>query len=174
MLLKRCKHNDASRERIGEVQLSRRCTDRGPTKTVRDARDRKQQIKMEEEFVYILDGEEAIRLEAKEATNPATFIPDKKSRHKPPKTLMYGVEENTDKKVEEVEEDEDKTELGNKKRKKLQPKKAPVKRVPAEKSAQKKRQKANSKKVVVLWIDEDAMVANIALVAEVIGDTRSM
>ena len=148
-----------------------RSTGRGPTKAVRDARDRKQQIKMAEEFVNILHDEEAIRLEAEEATNPAAFIPGKKSRHKPPKRLKYEVEESKDK---EVEEDEDETELGNKKRKKVQPKKAPAKKVPAEKSAPKKRQKAISKKGAAPCIDDDAMVANIALVAEVIEDTRSM
>ena len=71
-----------------------RSTGRGCTKAVRDARDRKQKINMAEEFVNILDDEEAIRLEAEEATNPAAFIPGKKSRHKPPKRLKYGVEEN--------------------------------------------------------------------------------
>ena len=123
-----------------------RSTDRGPTKAFRDARDRKQQINMAEEFVNILDDEEAIRLEAEEATNPVTFIPGKKSRYKPPKRLKYGVEENKDKEVEEVEEDEDETELGNKKGKKVQSKKAPAKKVSAEKSAPKKRQ--NQRKVL--------------------------
>ena len=37
-----------------------RSTGRGPTKAVRDARDRKQQIKMADEFVNILNDEEAI------------------------------------------------------------------------------------------------------------------
>ena len=50
----------------------------------------------------------------------------------------------------------------------------PAKKVPAEKSAPKKRQKAISKKGAGPCIDDDAMVANIALVAEVIEDTRSM
>ena len=85
--------------------------------------------------------------------------------------LKYGVEENKDK---EVEEDEDETELGNKKREKVQPKKAPVNKVSAEKSAPKKRQKPKSKKGAAPCIDDDAMVANIALVAEVIEDTRNM
>ena len=80
-----------------------RSTGKGPTKAARDARDRMQQFKMAEEFVNILDDEEAIRLEAEEATNPATFIPGKKSRHKPPKRLKYGVEENKDKNIEEDE-----------------------------------------------------------------------
>ena len=42
---------------------------------------------MAEKFVNILDDEVAIRLEAEEATNPAAFIPGKKSRHKPPKDV---------------------------------------------------------------------------------------
>ena len=71
-----------------------RSTGRGPTKAVRDDRDRKQQIKMAEQFVNILHDEEAIRLEAEEATNSGAFIPGKKSRHKPSKRLKYGVAEN--------------------------------------------------------------------------------
>ena len=88
--------------------------------------------------------------------------------------MKYAVEENKNKEVEQVEEGEDETDLENKKRGKVQPKKALGKKVSADKSAPKKRQKTKSKKGTAPCIDDDAMVVNIGLVAEVIEDTRSI
>ena len=68
-------------------------TGRGPSKGVRDARDRREQIRIAEEFVNILEDDDAIRQEAEEALNPATFIPGGKAKHKPPKKDKFTVQE---------------------------------------------------------------------------------
>ena len=60
-------------------------TGRGPNKSVRNARDRREQIRIAEEFVNILEDDDAIRQEAEEALNPVTFIPRGKAKHKPSK-----------------------------------------------------------------------------------------
>ena len=55
---------------------------KGPSQAVRDAKDRKKQLQKAEDFVNILDDEEAILLEAQQANNPTTFIPKAVERHR--------------------------------------------------------------------------------------------
>ena len=55
---------------------------KGPSQVVRDAKDRKKQLQEAEDFVNILDDEEAILLEAQQANNPMTFIPKAVEKHR--------------------------------------------------------------------------------------------
>ena len=55
---------------------------KGPSQAVRDAKDRKKQLQEAEDFVNILDDEEAILLEAQQANNPTTFIPKAVEKHR--------------------------------------------------------------------------------------------
>ena len=55
---------------------------KGPSQAVRDAKERKKQLQEAEDFVNILDDEEAILLEAQQANNPTTFIPKAVEKHR--------------------------------------------------------------------------------------------
>ena len=55
---------------------------KGPSQAVRDAKDRKKQLQEAEDFVNILDDEEAILLEAQQVNNPTTFIPKAVEKHR--------------------------------------------------------------------------------------------
>ena len=61
-----------------------RCVGQGPSKEVRDARDRAQQIRVAEDFANILDNEEDVLMEAEEAINPSHYVPKKGSHRAPP------------------------------------------------------------------------------------------
>ena len=54
---------------------------KGPSPAVRDAKDGKKQLQEAEDFVNILDDEEAILLEAQQANNPMTFITKAVEKH---------------------------------------------------------------------------------------------
>ena len=69
---------------------------RGPSKGERNSKDRKEQMKVAEDFVNILDGEQAIQMEAEQAMNPCTFIPRGNSKHKPPKSIEIYDEQGED------------------------------------------------------------------------------
>ena len=62
-----------------------RCTGRGQTKSVRDARDRAEQIRATEEFANVFMDDDAVALEAIQGMNPDSYIPKKSSSHRAPK-----------------------------------------------------------------------------------------
>ena len=69
-------------------------TGRGPTQVVCASHDRSEQLTVGEEFVEIILDEEAIEEEARQAWEPAGFIPKKKCKHRP-KELKLVQEEST-------------------------------------------------------------------------------
>ena len=80
-------------------------TGQGQSKVVRNSRDRQEQIKITEDFVNILDDEEALCQEAEQAENPNAFIPRGNAKHKPPKKV----------KTNDVQEESKKATKGRKK-----------------------------------------------------------
>ena len=72
-------------------------TGHGPTQAVRASHDRSEQVTIGEEFVEIISDEEAIEEEARQAWEPAGFIPKKKCKHRP-KQVKLVQEESTQKK----------------------------------------------------------------------------
>ena len=73
-------------------------TGRGLSIAVRNYRDCQEQIKIAEDFINILDDEEALRREAEEAENPNAFIPRDNAKHRPPKkNLSNDVQESSHK-----------------------------------------------------------------------------
>ena len=62
-----------------------RCTGRGQTKSVHDARDRAEQIRAAEEFANVFMDDDAVTLEAIQGMNPDSYIPKKSSSHRAPK-----------------------------------------------------------------------------------------
>ena len=122
-------------------------TGRGPSKSVRDATDIREQIRIAEEFVNILEDDGAIRQEAKEALNLATFIPEGKAKHKPPNKDKFTVQEDKSSKK--------KTETA-----------AKAKKVPAEKSdpsIKAKKKPTRGKNAPVPEVDYNGMIANLIL-----------
>ena len=71
-------------------------TGHGPTHTAHTSHDRSEQVTVGEEFVEILSDEEAIEEEARQAWEPAGFIPKKKCKHRP-KQVKLVQEESTQK-----------------------------------------------------------------------------
>ena len=59
-----------------------RCVGQGPSKEVRDACDRAQQIRVAEDFANIFDNEDVL-MEAEEAINPSHYMPKKGSHQAP-------------------------------------------------------------------------------------------
>ena len=67
-----------------------KCAGRGLTKEVRGARDRAQQMHKAEEFAAIFDDEDAVLLEAEQAMNPNSYLPQQNDIHRAPKEKNVG------------------------------------------------------------------------------------
>ena len=67
-----------------------KCAGRGLTKEARDARDRAQQMWKAEEFAAIFDDEDAVLLEAEQAMNPNSYMPQQNDIHRAPKHNKVG------------------------------------------------------------------------------------
>ena len=60
-----------------------KCSGRGPSKGVRDSKERARQMKVAADFVNIFDDHGAVMMEAEEAINPAKYV-QKKGTHRAP------------------------------------------------------------------------------------------
>ena len=61
-----------------------KCSGHGPSKEVKDSRERAQQMKVAADFVNIFDDHSAVMLEAEQGMNPAKYIQKKGTHRAPP------------------------------------------------------------------------------------------
>ena len=66
-----------------------KCASKGPTKQVRDMKDRAQQVKAAEDFANIFDNEEDVFIEGHKGMNPSSYLP-KKGTQRPPRARATG------------------------------------------------------------------------------------
>ena len=62
---------------------------RGLSAGARAAKERAEQMKVAADFVMILDNEDDVMMEAEEAINPSTYIPNAKDKHAAPRKKKY-------------------------------------------------------------------------------------
>ena len=71
-----------------------KCAGRGPSKEVRDSRDRAEQVRVAEDFANIFDNEEDVVMEGREGMNPSTYLP-KKGTHRAPTSKIPRAQKKT-------------------------------------------------------------------------------
>ena len=71
---------------------------RGPSKAIREYKDKREQMKIAEDFPNMLENDLEIDQEAEEAANPSLFLPNGSAKYKPPKRTKHNTEEDGTKK----------------------------------------------------------------------------